>query len=269
MSDKDVNKVHQEAAEHTQKMHNYAVAGKGAEVGGMALAHDQAQVNGITLSEKKKKEAADLKALLDLQTELDNLFDGMSGKLDDYKKSLNISKRIKEAMDSGDTATLTLILQEQGRDTDGKTTDEIFEMGSDELKVQELTRETLAQEIKDMAEDYKSKPNLTEAQMDRLEELREQAQNIEGLDFYKVFGDCFEKKNGFQNEVENFLANVDTPETFLSEDPFSKNNEITDAFNIAATNEQTGSPFALENDSAENSPSLSNNDVSNSPNPFG
>ncbi len=246
-----VNKVHDHAREEIELADKLTKSGLAEAVGitARATANPNAQAR---LNQEKKKKAAELmllKHVQELQREMADLRDEIGEKLDDLADSIDLSKRIREAMKSGNMAELTLLLQEAHRDTEGKTPEELMDMAKDELGVQQTKQETLIQEIKDMAKQYRTKaqklgeesPELEAEELEKLAELRDRAGSIPGLDFDEVFGDCFgaDQDNKFY-EVIHFSE--DKEQTTRN---FSEDSVITNPFNQAAGNTN---PFAPSTD---------------------
>ena len=247
----DVNKVHEQAKKLTQKTHDYTIGGKSDEVAFIASNAANPAIQAKIDAEKKRKsdDLLLLKRIELAQKELSEIREQISEKLDDLADSLDLSKRIREAMESGNMAQLTLLLQEAHRDTEGKTPDELMEMARDELGVQQTKQETLIEEIKILAEQYRNRanqlgkdsPELEAEELQKLVELREQAQAIPGLNFEEVFGECFEadRDNKF---YETALTSVDREQATRN---FSDESVITDPFNQAAGH---ANPFAPSSD---------------------
>ena len=152
-------------------------------------------------AEKKKEE--DFKNLLlqhelSLLNDLDEIFNGLDGTLDEFKASRDRQNRMANAERNGDFDTLRLIfINEYGMDAD-----KVNKMSHDELREQRIQFDNLEQqnqaviitEIRELAEQYKqrakelgeTRPDLAQAELDKLDAIRYKSAAL-GLDFEKIF----------------------------------------------------------------------------------
>ncbi|NQY01434.1 MAG: hypothetical protein HRT70_09995, partial [Flavobacteriaceae bacterium] len=138
-------------------------------------------------AEKKKEE--DFKNLLlqyelSLLNDLNEIFNGLDGKLDEFKASRERQNRMANAERNGDFDTLRLIFINEY----GMNADKVNNMSHDELREQRIQFDNLEQqnqaviiaEIRELAEQYKqrakelgeTRPDLAQAELDKLDAIR-------------------------------------------------------------------------------------------------
>ncbi|MEM9297187.1 MAG: hypothetical protein AAGA64_02260 [Bacteroidota bacterium] len=175
---------------------NRGVIGSGEQVAKLT----DMDIDPETGRKKKKIEDELIKiATLDAwKSAMDDLANEIGGKIDELGESLKVEERLKKAKADGDITELKVILAEQGIDVSGMNNAKVLDATDKELDLQDLKQETLIQEIKDLAEDYKQglqnediSPEAKQEYVHKLAALRLKAEGVEGLDYNEAFEDCF------------------------------------------------------------------------------
>jgi hypothetical protein len=178
-----------------------------------------------------------------LLKELDDLFNQINEKLDEYKASRKIQNRMALAEQNGDFDELRKIfIDEYGMDTD-----KVNNMSEQELREQRIQFDELEQQkqaviisdIRELAEKYRQRakllgethPELAQKELNKLDAIKYKCAAM-GLDFEKIFSDTV------QNGYNDF---------HIAEYKKSTEDLLNTKFNKVAPNSSDSNPF-LENE---------------------
>ena len=190
-----------------------------------------------------------------LLNDLEEIFNQIEEKLDEFKISRNRQNRMSNAESLRDFDTLRLIfINEYGLDAD-----KVNAMSQDELREQRLKFDELEQqkqaviisEIRDLAQQYKerakglgkARPDLEQAELDKLYAIKYKAAAM-GLDFENIFDNTIQKGHTDFQSVNNRHGEKD----------------LNSEFNKVAPTERDGKTLFADNDVTvkQDSPNLFN-----------
>ena len=208
-------------------------------------------------AEKKKEE--DFKNLLlqhelSLLNDLDEIFNGLDGKLDEFKASRERQNRMANAERNGDFDTLRIIFIDEY----GMNADKVNNMSHDKLREQRIQFDNLERqnqaviitEIRELAEQYKqrakelgeTRPDLAQAELDKLDAIKYKSAAL-GLNFEKIFNNTVQdghidfqavtnkhREADLNNEFNKIAFNTSNSSTALN----NENDLFTDT-NVTAT----------------------------------
>lgn len=183
-----------------------------------------------------------IQKLQSIQVELNDIFEQINGKLDEFKTSRDRQNRMANAEKTGDFDTLRLIFINEY----GMNTEKVNNMSHDQLRNQRIKFDELEQqnqtviilEIRELAEQYRerakllgeTRPDLEQAELDKLDAIKYKCAAL-GLDFEKIFSDTAQNEHtnlhsAFNKNKENDLNNeFNKVAPQISDNPISLNNE--------------------------------------------